>query len=150
MSVLSLEPAADASVAPGLLTSIDIRAVHLRNRIVLSPMCRYSRFEGIANDWHLVHLGARAIGGAALVFAEATSVAREGRITPGDLGLWDDAHMEPLARVVRFIEQHNAVPGIQLAHAGRKAAKHAPWRGSLTLTAGEGAGPGVSARRMQC
>src|SRR5262245_34322469 len=145
MSVLSLEPAADASVAPGLLTPIDIRAVHLRNRIVLSPMCQYSSFEGIANDWPLVHRGTRAIGGAALVFAEATSVAREGRITPGDLGLWDDAHMEPLARVVRFIEQHNAVPGIQLAHAGRKAAKHPPWRGSVPLSAIEDAWPPVSA-----
>jgi 2,4-dienoyl-CoA reductase-like NADH-dependent reductase (Old Yellow Enzyme family) len=145
MSVLSLEPATDASVAPGLLTPIDIRAVRLRNRIVLSPMCQYSSFEGLASDWHLVHLGTRAIGGAALVFAEATSVAREGRITPGDLGLWDDAHMEPLARVVRFIEQHGAVPGIQLAHAGRKAAKHPPWRGSLPLSASEDAWPLVAA-----
>jgi 2,4-dienoyl-CoA reductase-like NADH-dependent reductase (Old Yellow Enzyme family) len=145
MSVLSLEPATHPSVAPGLLTPIDIRAVHLRNRIAVSPMCQYSSFEGLANDWHLVHLGARAVGGAALVFAEATSVAREGRITPGDLGLWDDAHMEPLARVVRFIEQHNAVPGIQLAHAGRKAAKHPPWRGSLPLTASEDTWPLVGA-----
>jgi 2,4-dienoyl-CoA reductase-like NADH-dependent reductase (Old Yellow Enzyme family) len=93
----------------------------------------------------MVHLGSRAVGGASLVFAEATAVAREGRITPGDLGLWDDAHMDPLQRIVRFIEQHGAVPGIQLAHAGRKAAKHAPWRGSVPLTAEEGAWPVLGA-----
>jgi 2,4-dienoyl-CoA reductase-like NADH-dependent reductase (Old Yellow Enzyme family) len=146
MSVASVEQRVpEASAQPDLLTPIRIRGVNLRSRIAVSPMCQYSSYEGLANDWHLVHLGARAVGGAALVFAEATAVAREGRITPGDLGLWDDAHMEPLARIVRFIEHHHAVPGIQLAHAGRKAAKHAPWRGSLPLTAGEGAWPVVSA-----
>jgi 2,4-dienoyl-CoA reductase-like NADH-dependent reductase (Old Yellow Enzyme family) len=146
MSVASVEQRLpETSAQPDLLMPIRIRGVNLRSRIAVSPMCQYSSFEGLANDWHLVHLGARAVGGAALVFAEATAVAREGRITPGDLGLWDDAHMEPLARIVRFIEQHRAVPGIQLAHAGRKAAKHAPWRGSLPLTAGEGAWPVVSA-----
>src|SRR5262245_52079313 len=146
MSVASVEQRVpETSAQPDLLTPIRIRGVALRSRIAVSPMCQYSSFEGLANDWHLVHLGARAVGGAALVFAEATAVAREGRITPGDLGLWDDAHMEPLARIVRFIEQHRAVPGIQLAHAGRKAAKHAPWRGSLPLTPGEGAWPVVSA-----
>ncbi len=142
MNVHSVEQTRpDASSAPDLLTPITIRGVTLRSRIAVSPMCQYSSFEGLANDWHLVHLGARAVGGAALVFAEATAVAREGRITPGDLGLWDDAHMEPLARIVRFIEQHHAVPGIQLAHAGRKAAKHPPWRGSLPLAVEEGAWP---------
>src|SRR5262249_41197057 len=145
MSVASVEQRMpETSAQPDLLSPIRIRGVALRSRIAVSPMCQYSSFEGLANDWHLVHLGARAVGGAALVFAEATAVAREGRITPGDLGLWDDAHMEPLARIVRFIELHRAVPGIQLAHAGRKAAKHAPWRGSLPLTAGEGAWPVVS------
>jgi 2,4-dienoyl-CoA reductase-like NADH-dependent reductase (Old Yellow Enzyme family) len=140
--------ASTASIAPataGLLTPIDIRGVKLRSRIVLSPMCQYSSFEGLADDWHLVHLGSRAVGGAALVFTEATSVAREGRITPGDLGLWNDAHMEPLQKVVRVIEQRGAVPGIQLAHAGRKASKQPPWRGSLPLTSAEGAWPVVSA-----
>ena len=129
----------------GLLTPIDIRGVKLRSRIVLSPMCQYSSFEGLADDWHLVHLGSRAVGGAALVFTEATSVAREGRITPGDLGLWHDAHMEPLRRIVQVIEQRGAVPGIQLAHAGRKASKQPPWRGSLPLASNEGAWPIVGA-----
>jgi 2,4-dienoyl-CoA reductase-like NADH-dependent reductase (Old Yellow Enzyme family) len=108
-------------------------------------MCQYSSFEGLADDWHLVHLGSRAVGGAALVFTEATSVAREGRITPGDLGLWHDAHMEPLRRIVQVIEQRCAVPGIQLAHAGRKASKQPPWRGSLPLASNEGAWPIVGA-----
>ena len=140
--------ASTATVVPatvGLLASIDIRGVKLRSRIVLSPMCQYSSFEGLADDWHLVHLGSRAVGGAALVFTEATSVAREGRITPGDLGLWHDAHMEPLRRIVQVIEQRGAVPGIQLAHAGRKASKQPPWRGSLPLASNEGAWPIVSA-----
>jgi 2,4-dienoyl-CoA reductase-like NADH-dependent reductase (Old Yellow Enzyme family) len=140
--------ASTATVVPatvGLLTPIDIRGVKLRSRIVLSPMCQYSSFEGLADDWHLVHLGSRAVGGAALVFIEATSVAREGRITPGDLGLWHDAHMEPLRRIVQVIEQRGAVPGIQLAHAGRKASKQPPWRGSLPLASNEGAWPIVGA-----
>jgi 2,4-dienoyl-CoA reductase-like NADH-dependent reductase (Old Yellow Enzyme family) len=134
-----------ASATAGLLTPIDIRGVKLRSRIVLSPMCQYSSFEGLADDWHLAHLASRAVGGAALVFTEAASVAREGRITPGDLGLWHDAHMEPLQRIVRVIEQRGAVPGIQLAHAGRKASKQPPWRGSLPLTSAEGAWPVVGA-----
>ncbi|CEF48897.1 unnamed protein product [uncultured bacterium] len=133
------------SATVDLLTPIDIRGVKLRSRIVLSPMCQYSSFEGLADDWHLVHLGSRAVGGAALVFTEATSVAREGRITPGDLGLWHDAHMEPLRRIVQVIEQRGAVPGIQLAHAGRKASKQPPWRGSLPLASNEGAWPIVGA-----
>lgn len=133
------------SARVGLLTPIDIRGVKLRSRIVLSPMCQYSSFEGLADDWHLVHLGSRAVGGAALVFTEATSVAREGRITPGDLGLWHDAHMEPLRRIVQVIEQRGAVPGIQLAHAGRKASKQPPWRGSLPLASNAGAWPIVGA-----
>jgi len=140
--------ASTATVVPatvGLLTPIDIRGVKLRSRIALSPMCQYSSFEGLADDWHLVHLGSRAVGGAALVFTEATSVAREGRITPGDLGLWHDAHMEPLRRIVQVIEQRGAVPGIQLAHAGRKASKQPPWRGSLPLASNEGAWPIVGA-----
>lgn len=107
-------------------------------RIVMSPMCQYSAAEGLADDWHLVHLGSRAVGGAALVMAEATAVAREGRISPGDLGIWDDAHIEPLARIARFVEAQGAVPSIQLAHAGRKASCDAPWRGGAALSPEQG------------
>src|SRR5918912_37967 len=96
-------------------------------RITVSPMCQYSSVDGVASDWHLVHLGSRAVGGAALVMAEATAVTPEGRISPADLGIWKDAHVEPLARCARFIKQQGAVPGIQLAHAGRKASTAVPW-----------------------
>jgi 2,4-dienoyl-CoA reductase-like NADH-dependent reductase (Old Yellow Enzyme family) len=134
------QPAVAALLAP-----LTIRGVTLRNRIALPPMCQYSASEGMANDWHLVHLGSRAIGGAALVIAEATAVARDGRITPGDLGLWSDDHIAPLARIVQFIESHGAVPGIQLAHAGRKGTKAAPWLGGNWLTPAEGGWPVMSA-----
>jgi 2,4-dienoyl-CoA reductase (NADPH2) len=103
-------------------------------------MCQYSAVDGMADDWHLVHLGSRAVGGAGLVFTEATSVAPEGRITPGDLGIWDDRHIEPLARVVRFIHRMGAVAGIQLAHAGRKASHRPPWDGGATLKVAEEGG----------
>ncbi|NMO20695.1 NADH:flavin oxidoreductase/NADH oxidase [Pyxidicoccus fallax] len=112
-----------------LFSPLALRGVHLHNRIVVSPMCQYSSEDGFANDWHFVHLGSRAIGGAALVIFEATGVEDIGRISPADLGLWKDAHVEPLARIIRFIEQHGAVAGIQLAHAGRKASTHRPWEG---------------------
>ena len=103
-------------------------------------MCQYSAEDGFANDWHLVHLGSRAIGGAGLVIAEATAVEDRGRITPGDLGIWEDAHVEALAPIPRFIKKHSAaIPGIQLAHAGRKASTDAPWRGGNPLTEEEGA-----------
>src|SRR5579862_3792975 len=106
----------------GLFDTLTIRGLTLPNRIVVSPMCQYSCENGFANDWHLVHLGSRAVGGAALVIAEATAVQARGRISPQDLGLWSDAHIEPLARVVRFIQTHTtAAAGIQLAHAGGKA-----------------------------
>src|SRR2546421_9583518 len=104
-----------------LLTPLTMRGVAFRNRIVMSPMCQYSAEEGFANDWHFVHLGSRAVGGAALVMVEASAVTRDGRITPGDMGIWDDRHIEPLARIARFIHRMGAVVGIQLAHAGRKA-----------------------------
>lgn len=123
-----------------LLTPLTIRGAALRNRIVVSPMCQYSAVDGMADDWHLVHLGSRAVGGAGLVFTEATSVAPEGRITPGDLGIWDDRHVEPLARVVRFIHRMGAVAGIQLAHAGRKASHRPPWDGGATLKVAEEGG----------
>jgi 2,4-dienoyl-CoA reductase-like NADH-dependent reductase (Old Yellow Enzyme family) len=116
-----------------LFSPLQLREVHFRNRIAVSPMCQYSSVDGYANDWHLVHLGSRAIGGAALVFAEAAAVLPEGRISPDDLGIWSDAHVEMLARIFRFIETQGAVPGMQLAHAGRKASTSAPWKGGAPL-----------------
>jgi 2,4-dienoyl-CoA reductase-like NADH-dependent reductase (Old Yellow Enzyme family) len=116
-----------------LLTPLTIRGVPFRNRIAVSPMCQYCAEEGFADDWHLVHLGSRAAGGAGLVMVEATAVTRDGRITPGDLGMWDDRHVEPLARIARFLERQGAVPGIQLAHAGRKASCDVPWNGGARL-----------------
>jgi len=101
-------------------------------------MCEYSSVDGYANDWHLVHLGSRAVGGAAIVFTEATAVLREARISPQDLGLWSDDHIPMLARIFRFIEEHGAVPGMQLAHAGRKASTAAPWNGGKAVPETEG------------
>src|ERR1022692_2466509 len=112
-----------------LFSSLKIRSVELKNRIVVSPMCEYSSADGFANDWHLVHLGSRAVGGAGLVVGEATAVEARGRITPGDLGIWKDEHIENLARIAVFVKQHGAVPGIQIAHAGRKGSCHVPWNG---------------------
>jgi 2,4-dienoyl-CoA reductase-like NADH-dependent reductase (Old Yellow Enzyme family) len=103
------------------------RSLTLPNRICVSPMCQYSSVEGLADDWHFVHLGSRTIGGAGVVFTEAAAVSPEGRITPGDLGIWSDAHIAPLARISSFIKQHGSVPAIQLAHAGRKASMTPPW-----------------------
>ncbi len=126
--------------SPHLFTPLKIRDIVLPNRIVVSPMCQYSCENGFANDWHLVHLGSRAVGGAGLVIAEATAVEDRGRITPGDLGIWTDDHVEALAPITRFIKKHSAsVPGIQLAHAGRKASTDAPWRGGNPLAEDEGA-----------
>ena len=109
-----------------LFEPISFRRITLKNRVVVSPMCEYSSQDGFANDWHLVHLGGRAVGGAALVIAEATAVSPEGRITHDDLGIWKDEHIDFLSRITSFIEKQNAVPGIQLAHAGRKASHHTP------------------------
>jgi 2,4-dienoyl-CoA reductase-like NADH-dependent reductase (Old Yellow Enzyme family) len=116
-----------------LFQSFTIRGVTLKNRIVVSPMCQYSSVDGLADDWHLVHLGSRAVGGAGLIFVEATAVTAEGRITPGDMGIWDDRHIEPLARIARFIHRMGAIAGIQLAHAGRKASCSVPWQGGGRL-----------------
>lgn len=116
-----------------------VRDVRLRNRLGMSPMCQYSAIDGMANDWHLVHLGARAVGGAGLVVVEATAVEARGRISPGDLGIWSDGHIEPLARIARFVAGQDAVAGIQIAHAGRKASVSRPWEGDASLTAAEGA-----------
>jgi 2,4-dienoyl-CoA reductase-like NADH-dependent reductase (Old Yellow Enzyme family) len=121
-----------------LLTPWTVRSVTLRNRIVMSPMCQYCATEGLANDWHLVHLGSRAAGGVGLVMVEATAVTRDGRISPGDMGIWSDDHIEPLARIARFVESQGAVPSIQLAHAGRKASCDAPWRGGAPLSQEQG------------
>ncbi len=122
-----------------LFEPLKIRDVELKNRIVVSPMCQYSSVDGFANDWHLVHLGSRATGGASLVFTEATAVSPEGRITPSDLGIWKDDHIDFLTRITTFLKIHGAVPAIQLAHAGRKASHHIPSKGSDVLTSEEGA-----------
>lgn len=113
-----------------LFTPLQLRDVQLRNRIAVSPMCQYSAQDGEADDWHLVHLGTRAVGGAGLVFTEAAAVAPEGRISPQDLGIWADRHVAMLARITGFIKAQGAVPGIQLAHAGRKASTKRPWDGT--------------------
>src|SRR5215213_10280470 len=126
---------------PGLFDPFTLKSITLRNRIGISPMCMYSSEDGVANDWHLVHLGARAAGGAGLVIAEATAVSAEGRITPGDAGIWADKHVEPLARINRFIKGQGAVAGIQLAHAGRKASAARPWEGGAHLPDAKGGWP---------
>jgi 2,4-dienoyl-CoA reductase-like NADH-dependent reductase (Old Yellow Enzyme family) len=121
-----------------LFDELKIREVTLRNRIVVSPMCEYSSTDGFATDWHLVHLGSRAVGGASLVFTEACAVSPEGRISPQDLGIWKNEHIEPLARITRFIREQGAIPGIQLAHAGRKGSTRRPWEGSGMVPASKG------------
>jgi 2,4-dienoyl-CoA reductase-like NADH-dependent reductase (Old Yellow Enzyme family) len=121
-----------------LFDPLTIRGITFPNRIAVSPMCEYSSVDGYANDWHLVHLGSRAVGGAALVFTEATAVTADGRISPVDLGIWQDGHMEMLSRITRFIADQGSVAGIQLAHAGRKASSAAPWDGFGTVDASKG------------
>jgi 2,4-dienoyl-CoA reductase-like NADH-dependent reductase (Old Yellow Enzyme family) len=112
---------------PDLFDQYRLRGVTLRNRIGVSPMCEYSADDGMPNDWHFVHLGARAVGGAGLIITEAAAVEARGRITAGDAGIWSDVHIEPWAKITKFLKQHGAVPGIQLAHAGRKASTYRPW-----------------------
>ena len=114
------------------------RSLQLRNRIVVSPMCQYSAEGGLPNDWHLVHLGSRAVGGAAVVVAEATAVSPEGRISPHDTGLWNDAQVAAWSRINAFIAEQGAIPAVQLAHAGRKASTDAPWRGHGPVPADRG------------
>ncbi len=123
-----------------LFSSINIGSVNLKNRLVVSPMCQYSAEDGFANNWHLVHLGQFAIGGAAAVIQEATAVTPEGRISYGDLGIWDDQHIEKLKEITSFIKENNAVPGIQLAHAGRKASSNKPWMGRTQFAPSEALG----------
>jgi 2,4-dienoyl-CoA reductase-like NADH-dependent reductase (Old Yellow Enzyme family) len=136
MSAIESRSAAvlDKDTSASLFTPLSIRGVTLRNRIAVSPMCEYSSEDGFANDWHLVHLGSRAVGGAGLILTEAAAVEARGRISPADLGIWTHQHIEPLARVTRFVKQQGGVPGIQLAHAGRKASTDAPWRGGKPLS----------------
>lgn len=121
-----------------LFSTLQIRSVTLKNRIAISPMCQYSAVDGYANDFHLVHLGSRAMGGAGLIIQEATAVSPEGRITPGDLGIWDDKQIEKLEEIVTFIHEHKSVAGIQLAHAGRKASCAIPWEGGKQINQSEG------------
>ena len=116
-----------------LFDPLSIRDLTFPNRVFVSPMCEYSSADGFANDWHVVHLGSREVGGAGLVLTEATAVLPDGRISPQDLGIWSDAHVEPLARIVRFIHAQGSVAGMQLAHAGRKASTRPPWDGQGTV-----------------
>lgn len=118
---------------PHLFDPLSVRGITLKNRAGVSPMVQYSSADGFANDWHLVHLGSRAVGGAGLVFTEATAVEPRGRITPQDLGLWSDDHVEGLSRITRFLKEQNAVPAIQLAHAGRKASHTPAWEGGKAI-----------------
>jgi 2,4-dienoyl-CoA reductase-like NADH-dependent reductase (Old Yellow Enzyme family) len=121
-----------------LFSPLTIKNITLKNRIVMSPMCQYSSKDGFANDWHLVHYGTRAVGGTGLILQEATAVTPEGRITPGDLGLWSDEHLAGLSRIVNLIHLHGSVAGIQLAHAGRKASCDVPWNEGKQLDINNG------------
>ena len=125
-------------MVPKLLAPITIKSVTFKNRIAVSPMCQYSSEDGFANNWHLVHLGTRAIGGAGLIIQEASAVSPEGRITPQDLGIWKDDHLAKLKEITKFISDNGAIPGIQLAHAGRKASITRPWKGNQKLTPNDG------------
>jgi 2,4-dienoyl-CoA reductase-like NADH-dependent reductase (Old Yellow Enzyme family) len=122
-----------------LFSTFKLRGVEFKNRVFVSPMCQYSSENGMPNDWHLVHLGSRAVGGAGMVMVEATAVSPEGRISPGDTGIWSDDHAEAFRPLASFIKSSGAVPGIQIAHAGRKASTDVPWRGGKPLTSADGA-----------
>ncbi|MCX6216999.1 NADPH dehydrogenase NamA [Spirosoma sp.] len=123
-----------------LFSPLTIRSIQLKNRIVVSPMCQYSSEDGFATDWHLVHLGSRAVGGAALIITEAAAISPEGRISPNDLGIWKDEHRDGLKRITQFIQQQGSVAGIQLAHAGRKASTQRPWDGGKAIAHTEATG----------
>ena len=126
------------SIGPALFTPLTLRGLTLKNRIVVSPMCEYSSVDGFANDWHLVHLGSRAVGGAGLIITEAAAVLPEGRISPADLGIWSDAHVEFLSRITAFAHAQGSPMGIQLAHAGRKASTARPWEGGRQVKVADG------------
>lgn len=121
-----------------LFEPLTIKSVTLKNRLVVSPMCQYSSEDGFASDWHLVHLGSRAVGGAALIIQEATAVSPEGRISPGDLGIWKDEHISRLRNIASFIHEQGSLMGVQLAHAGRKASHATPWKGGRLMSTSEG------------
>ncbi len=121
-----------------LFEPLAIRSLTLPHRILVSPMCQYSSTDGFANEWHLVHLGTRAVGGAAVVFTEANAVTAEGRISPEDLGIWKDEHVEYLSSITKFVRQQGSIAGTQLAHAGRKASTAAPWKGGRPITLDQG------------
>jgi 2,4-dienoyl-CoA reductase-like NADH-dependent reductase (Old Yellow Enzyme family) len=123
---------------PGLFDPLTIRGLTFANRVFVSPMCQYSSDDGYANDWHFVHLGSRAVGGAGLVMTEATAVRPEGRISPQDLGIWSDGHIEMLTRIVSFIHEQGSIAGMQLAHAGRKASTRRPWDGHGAIPESDG------------
>ncbi len=125
------------SKSPRLFEPLKIKSITFKNRIGVSPMCMYSSKDGFANNWHLVHLGTRASGGAGLVISEATAVSPEARITPDDLGIWKDEHVEKLKEITAFLEGQGSIPGIQLAHAGRKASTSSPWQGGKFLSENE-------------
>lgn len=127
-----------------LFSPFKIKDITLKNRIVISPMCQYSSVDGFATDWHLVHLGSRAVGGAALIVQEATAVSPEGRISPDDLGIWKDEHIEKLKQITSFIHEQGSVAGIQLAHAGRKASFPSPWKGKHQIKLADGGWQGVA------
>jgi len=133
-----MTPSLTAAGPATMFQPLSIRDVVLRNRIGMSPMCQYSSVDGYANDWHFVHLGSRAVGGAALAMTEAAAVLPEGRISPGDLGIWSDDQIPMLSRIFRFVEEQGAVPAMQLAYAGRKASTAAPWFGGRALSESEG------------
>jgi 2,4-dienoyl-CoA reductase-like NADH-dependent reductase (Old Yellow Enzyme family) len=123
---------------PHLFDTFKLRGVEFAHRIVVSPMCQYSSVDGFVNDWHVVHLGSRAVGRAAAVITEATAVTADGRISPQDLGIWKDDHIEPLQRAFSFVTQQGSIPGMQLAHAGRKASTCEPWNGGKPITPAQG------------
>ena len=131
-------PATSAPDSPHLFSPLQLRDVKLRNRIGVSAMCQYSSVDGFANDWHFVHLGSRAVGGAALVMTEAAAVTADGRISPQDLGIWKDEQIKMLSRIFQFIEKQGAVPAMQLAHAGRKASTSPPWEGGHPVEKADG------------
>ena len=125
-------------MTPNLFSPLKLRDITLKNRIVVSPMCQYSAEDGFPNDWHFVHLGSRAVGGAGLIFTEAAAISPEGRISPADLGIWKDEHIAPLKRITDFIHQNGSIAGIQLAHAGYKASSQEPWNGRSYISPEDG------------
>src|SRR5690348_6023837 len=123
---------------PHLSDTLTVRDLEFANRVFVSPMCQYSSSDGLATDWHMVHLGSRAVGGAGLVLTEAAAVVPEGRITPNDLGIWKDEHIPTLKRILDFLHSQGSAAGIQLAHAGRKASMGRPWEGERLIPPEEG------------